>query len=71
MAGPKCAEDFINSCQCCGGGQKLGLVVTPKRSAPNEFWALCPDCYESEGKVWWAKCNIKYTVERRNKSAEA
>ena len=60
----KCAEDYIFNCHKCGGGEQKELVITPKKSSKNSFWALCGKCFEEEGGVWWTKKNFTYTVNR-------
>lgn len=65
--GVKAAEDFITYCHRCGKEfNKADVrVPTPKKGEPGSFWYLCLDCFESEGREWWAKCSVKYVVERR------
>ena len=59
-----CGKEFVKPCdecelQHCKKGKRCNIGkamnITPSKANPLIHVALCDECYESEGGVWWAK----------------
>ena len=61
--GVKAAEDFIPNCHRCGMEFNKADVRIPTYRE-GRVWYECLECFERLGGVTWAKCSVKYTVER-------
>ena len=64
-AAPRDTTHSIKNCKLCGKefdppqGRKIAWMnIVPSRTNPLVHTALCDECYESEGGVWWVGSDI-------------